>query len=349
MPVGEGETSGDAIALRYGVPERFFVHVVDGGTETSGQLLVDHVRHVYYSDIVHNLVCTHPDDDHTSGLRTVIDNVRVGAIWMHRPWLYANELIGSFRGRWTAGGLHRALRECFPILHEIETMAVLRGVAIFEPFMGAQIGPFFVTSPTRQRYLELLPQFSRTPDPVRQDLEIDVLDLLRGFGQKISSFVTDFWHDEYLPGGETSPSNESSVIQVAGFPGGKVLLTGDAGVHALSKTADLLERTDFELPGIGFIQIPHHGSRRNVASHVLNRLVGAPLVFRGSIRGTAFVSASQKAPDHPRPRVVNAFTRRGYNVFSTQGKKIQHSHSFSDRGWLRADPLPFSEIYEEAA
>ena len=48
LPVGEGEKSGDAIALRYGnlsgTRSEQTVLVVDGGTLDSGAALVDHVK-----------------------------------------------------------------------------------------------------------------------------------------------------------------------------------------------------------------------------------------------------------------------------------------------------------------
>ncbi len=43
LPVGNGDKSGDAIAVRYGEPGNYKVMVVDGGTKESGQALVAHI------------------------------------------------------------------------------------------------------------------------------------------------------------------------------------------------------------------------------------------------------------------------------------------------------------------
>jgi hypothetical protein len=39
LAVGEGERSGDAIALRYGIDGDYTIHVVDGGDEAAGRAL----------------------------------------------------------------------------------------------------------------------------------------------------------------------------------------------------------------------------------------------------------------------------------------------------------------------
>lgn len=44
LPVGNGERSGDAIAIRYGSQDNYKIMVYDGGTKESGQALVDHIK-----------------------------------------------------------------------------------------------------------------------------------------------------------------------------------------------------------------------------------------------------------------------------------------------------------------
>jgi len=46
--------------------------------------------------------------------------------------------------------------------------------------------------------------------------------------------------------------------------------------------------------------------------------------------------------------VVNAFIRRGAKVFATKDTTMrQYSSDAPDRGWSKADPLPFYEQVEE--
>ena len=353
LPVGEGEKSGDAIAIRYGDDDALFVHVVDGGTQESGQALVDHINEYYNSPSrIDDIVCTHGDDDHSSGLRTVIENFDVNRIWMNRPWLYASELTGSFKGNWTAEGLRKNLREAHPILTEIEDMADERGIIIEEAFQGSQIGPFIIASPSREFYLSLVPNFSRTPEPVEQAKEGFRFLKFLGEAKKsalyaASKLVADSWDVEYLPGGETAASNESSVVQYAHFGDKRIMLTGDAGLEALDRATDFLQARGYETQGLNLIQIPHHGSRRNVSTGLLNKLIGSSILRDGS-NGSAYVSASKGNSDHPRKRVLNAFTRRGYRVLSTEGSAKDYRHNIPMKsGWSAAEPHPFYDQVEE--
>ena len=76
-------------------------------------------------------------------------------------------------------------------------------------------------------------------------------------------------------GGVTSASNESSVVLYADCEGsGRVLLTGNAGVWGLNMAASCAEQSGLLLQDFKFVQIPHHGSRRNVGPTILNRLLG---------------------------------------------------------------------------
>ena len=351
LPVGDGERSGDAIALRYGEDGAYTIHVVDGGTTDAGEKLVTHITRFYGApDYIDHVVCTHGDDDHSSGLRTVIDRFEIGAIWMNRPWLYAEEIIDLFDDdRLTVASLERRLREAYPILAEIEEIALDRSIPISEVFQGAQIGTFTVLAPSRGRYLELIPQFSRTPEAAG--------DAEGGFGtgglfaeavRRAAEWISETWGRETLEEDvETSPSNESSVIHVADFEGRKVLLTGDAGVISLHEAADYAEVFVTDLPGLWIMQIPHHGSRHNVSPSVLNRWLGEPLP-RGEQRATsAFASVAKDSDTHPRRKVVNAFMRRGAKVYSTKGTTKHHYHDMPNRdGWPPAVPHEFSEEVE---
>ena len=95
MPVGEGERSGDAIALRFGNlqnPREQTVVVIDGGTKESGAALVEHIKTFYKTTAVDDVICTHSDSDHASGLTEVIDNLSVGRLFMHLPWNHLADL-----------------------------------------------------------------------------------------------------------------------------------------------------------------------------------------------------------------------------------------------------------------
>ena len=93
IPVGEGKKNGDAIAMRITENGKTEIYVIDGGTEASGEALVQHVKNYYRTNRVDYLISTHPDMDHISGLKVVLEELEVGELWMHKPWEHASKII----------------------------------------------------------------------------------------------------------------------------------------------------------------------------------------------------------------------------------------------------------------
>lgn len=339
LQVGDGERSGDAIALRYGnLLTGYEVMVIDGGNKASGEALVRHITGEYNTTAVGHVVNTHPDGDHSSGLTEVLRYLDVKNLWMHRPWAYSAGLLNHFRDpRFTAGGLESRLREALDAAHELEEMAVARRIPISEPFQGATIGPFTVLSPQRDWYLrELVPNFERTPAPKRS------IPALVGApfraAADVASWVAESLNFETLSeDGETSAQNESSVVLYGDFGGNGVLFTGDAGRLALTRAIAYAAALGISLLGLNCVQIPHHGSRRNVSPPVLNRITAQ----------IALVSVAPKSTTHPRRKVTNAFRRRGARVFRTNGGLLNYTINWPRRaGIFDAPEVPFYDRVE---
>jgi beta-lactamase superfamily II metal-dependent hydrolase len=167
----------------------------------------------------------------------------------------------------------------------------------------------------------------------------------------VAQFIKETWTGETLSETPepTSASNETSVIQFAILDDHPVLLTGDVGPAGLKEAADFIESNGYVLPKLRFVQVPHHGSRRNVTPSVLNRWLGEPLANSTNLaRGTAFCSAAEDDEDHPRKKVVNAFLRRGYPVHTTKGQnKFHYMGTPAREDWGASLPLPFSLEVEE--
>jgi hypothetical protein len=96
------------------------------------------------------------------------------------------------------------------------------------------------------------------------------------------------------------------------------------------------------------VQVPHHGSRRNVGPSILNSILG-PIKPNGTLPHLqAYVSAPKDDDTHPRKMVLNAFMRRGYKVAATQGNKIVCWGGFPPRpGYGRLTMLPFATQVED--
>lgn len=354
LAVGDGTRCGDAIAIRFfrfnpatGLAEPFVI-VIDGGTLESGERLVQHILTHYKTTVVDLAICTHADSDHVSGLRVVLQKLKVKRLWMHRPWKHAGKIRDAFAdGRITNDSLERHLRNALSLAHELEGIAIEKGIPISEPFSDNGTSNRFpeltVLGPSSDYYRDLLPQFGKTPEAVKATESI--------FGRMVEAAKSKLedWNVETLSEPpETRPENDASVILLLEVDGRRLLFTGDAGVPALELAADFAEdELRIDLQTCVFYQVPHHGSRRNVGPSILNRVVG-PI---GAVQGpkTALVSASKGgSPKHPARKVTNAFHRRGADVLATQGEGICVRHNVPMRpGWGPAALVPFYTEVDE--
>lgn len=349
LAVGDGERSGDAIAVRYGSPDAYHVMVVDGGTKDSGEKLVEHIKTCYQTSHVDYLVNTHPDIDHASGLEVVLENLTVGEAWVHQPWNYPHKIIHWFKdGRITVDSLKDRLQDAMYHAYQVEKLAKERGVPVYEPFQGSKIGDFYVVSPSRERYLDIIAHFDKTPTPIVAPPARGLLAGAYALTEKVRSWLDERWDYETLKDGEeTSYDNESSVILYANIDERGILLTGDAGVQALTHAADYLELHNIDIPStLKFVQIPHHGSRHNVGPSILDRILGIKQPKGAPVTKHAFVSAGAKSETHPRRVVTNAFKRRCVQVTAAKGKGIHIGYNMPPRGWSAADEIPFYDKVE---
>lgn len=326
----ETRKSGDAITMRYRLGAIDYVHVVDAGFLDTGQRVLDHIRQHYDNpSYVDHVVATHSDGDHVGGLRTVLESQRVGRLWMLRPWDYAHLLLPRFPRFTSIANLQRRLREIYSHIDALERIAIARQIPISAPLQGAWIGPFRVLAPSLTRYLNLVVDSERTPEG--QTLErlqrTGLAALMAEAAQASRPTVRSGWGEEVFPAGGTSAENEISVVQFAQLAGRRILLTGDAGRDALTEAANFATATGLALPGIDFFQVPHHGSRRNVTTAVLDRWLGPRLAFPwpGAPRFFAVVSSALADPDHPRKAVVRAMHHRGAELALTEGGSVRWS------------------------
>jgi beta-lactamase superfamily II metal-dependent hydrolase len=137
------------------------------------------------------------------------------------------------------------------------------------------------------------------------------------------------------------------MISLFTFPENSILFTGDAGVPAINAALDKAQELGIPFQAIKWIQIPHHGRKRNVGPSVLNKLLGPKRQYQTFDR-FAYVSASKEGePKHPAKKVVNALIRRGCKVYSTQGQTLHHGLNAPERGWGEAKAFPFYTEVDE--
>jgi beta-lactamase superfamily II metal-dependent hydrolase len=294
------------------------------------------------------MVLSHADNDHAAGLIGVLERFDVKVLWMNRPWLFAEQILRHFHGNYALGGLIASIREKHSYLVELEELAFKKGTVIREVFQGDKIGPFTVLAPSRERYIQLLPDLDKTPTSYREAVgDFQRAGFFAGIIEKSKKWLDENWDFETLSNNPepTSASNETCVVQYGLIEGSRLLLTADAGPAALNEAADYAQSTGLLLPP-HFVQVPHHGSRRNVTPTVLDRLLG-PKMQKGQVYGAAYCSVGSDQPEYPRGQVKNAFARRGYPVHATrQGAKTYYSGRDLRPGWVVSTPEPFADRVE---
>ena len=276
LPIGDG--NGDAIIVRYTEPNGdFWLHVVDAGRNETGEKMVEHIEAHYGRGIsIAHVVLSHADDDHATGLIPVLSRFKVHNLWMNKPWDYAHEVIQHFHGNFTVQGWIEETKRLHPYLVEMQKIADANGINVRAPLQGEWIGPFLVLAPSRQRYVSLIPDLGKTPPPYREDVAQPTLtNLLMDGMRKAAQHVLETMSIETLDNNppDTSASNETSVVQLGVRDSRKILLTGDVGPKGLTEAAQYAHNNRFLSPP-DVVQIPHHGSRRNVTPTVLDLWLG---------------------------------------------------------------------------
>jgi hypothetical protein len=321
LPVGDGEKSGDAVALRYTNPEtgRPIVGIIDAGFATSGPALVEHIKAYYDTRDVAFAICTHIDGDHAGGMEVVLEELNVEHFLIHRPAAHGYPNVANAERAEKLWALAEDLK--------IDTR---------EPFQGIHGWgqSLVVAGPTEGFYRETLDeQEGRT-------LEADALvasRVLKLAEEKITLTTFPAEQDFDDAGGDRSPCNNGAAIVSLIIEGRHLVFPSDSGVSGLTAAFDYLDDQERTKEWPKLFALPHHGGRHNIDLATLHRILGAHTSMQF---GTAVASVSKRSPN-PSPRVANAAGRRGYPVIETRGSTLwHHSSDAPARGWAKAVPLP---------
>lgn len=333
IPVGDQANTGDAILCHFTDPGTGFNRVVliDGGFKDTSASIVAHIQQYYDTDRIDLMVCTHPDDDHINGLFGVFEELEVGQLLIHQPSTYG----------FTSDDV-KANK-----INDLIDLAQTHGTdVVTDAFAGERFfsGALMVAGPTEGYYKELLSGHADSRS-LANKVGSAFQTAARVMKRALSTRTTDPGEGELTDHGGTTARNNTSFVLDLQVDGYRALFTGDAGAPALTYAADHLEAVGRAASSPDFFDIPHHGSRHNLTSDIMNRLVG-PIVGDTRAR-SAFVSVGKEADDFPRAEVANAFTRRGYTVCATRGKTIHWSRNAVPRpGWVPITPLSWLDPEE---
>jgi beta-lactamase superfamily II metal-dependent hydrolase len=343
LPVGEESKSGDAIALRFGIYEdakwkNQTVMIIDGGNSDSGERLVKHVKEVYKTTTVDRVILTHPDGDHASGLRNVIEELKVGKIWMHRPWNHWADLKDSVvDNRITKKSFTQRLRESYQFAHDIEQLAIEKKIEIFSPHQGSYYHSkekfLTILGPSKELYLKLVQASEKTPEMELTESKSKIFSS----SEKKIAYEDMTFATEHLEEGDisTSSENDMSLVMLLTVAGARVLFTGDAGTQGLFNAITYASSQGISLKDLNILDIPHHGSRHNLSKGILKHISAESAIISCSIKGE---------PSHPSKIVTNSLLRRGIKPYCTQGIILNYHNGSAPRrdGLDSATPIPFS-------
>jgi hypothetical protein len=351
--IGIPEETGDAdaICFRYYDNElkRYRVFVYDGGTQKYGEALKEHLNTHYFPNdwnpVIDAVICSHPDQDHASGLSVILENFTVKCLYMNRPWLYIDKIVKHVDdGRITERSLEQRLREAYPYVDALEKLANEKNIPIKTAFQGSKISDIlYIFSPSKDFFLQKLVASQKTP--LTEDS--NGFSAMFSYVKKSIQATFESWTQELLREDvETSAENEMSIVLLGAMEQEGFLLTGDVGIGGLTETINYSNSLNFDIKEVSFYQIPHHGGRHNISPSVLNRLIGKRVTEGALPTKTAFVSVAKNS-DHPKKMVVNAFIRRGVKVCKTDGCTVYHHIGTPSRNWGPIDSLEFSSEVED--
>jgi hypothetical protein len=136
------------------------------------------------------------------------------------------------------------------------------------------------------------------------------------------------------------PPDEPGAVFVKVPPSWLESETVRRGIYAtvaLTRAIVYGQALGISLQDLRCVQIPHHGSRRNVSPSVLNAITAQ----------VALVSVAPKSTTHPRRKVTNAFKRRGARVYRTNGTLLNYTINWPRRPDISDAPeIPFYDRVE---
>lgn len=270
--VGTGAKGGDAILIRlFDDNGGEHLALIDGGYKETGEGIVKYIKSECSTNHIDVVFNTHPDRDHISGLVSVLedDDITVGFVVMNRPWKDAKFTKEMFDDkRITDKSLIKRLKDAFTQADEIEAIAKEKEIKICSGFAGNNWndGVITVLSPSKALYKRGLLGSEKTPESYIE----------AGLGDYVPTTYTE---EDYVKGKEiewyddenTSAVNQTSLVLSLHIGNYKMLLTGDAGKEALNAALDFYEANIGSPRDFNVVQLPHHGSRKNIDPGILGR------------------------------------------------------------------------------
>ncbi|HLW06313.1 MAG TPA: MBL fold metallo-hydrolase [Marinilabiliaceae bacterium] len=300
-----------------------YVVLIDGGNKSDGEKVINHLEKYVLGqgksgkNAPDLIISTHHDKDHIGGLTEVVNHYgnAISEVWVNNPAHYMDKhayglIKESFRKQ-SEKKQYQVILESLNNLDEFITAVDNHGIVRNDALYGRSKheGIIQILGPSEDFYKSLLPGMDGLEDFVTQEANW-------AYNSIYSEPTINESLEESSPcpivdeENQTSATNNSSVIlQILAREQNKYLFTGDAGVSAFEDVEDR-----FSLEGIHWLDVPHHGSRRNLSSRLIDTM--SPNVCYISAKGGI---------KHPRRALVNCLKNHGAKVYCTKnGNNMWH-------------------------
>ena len=302
--VGDKTKGGDAIVIElFDENDTPHIMIIDGGYKETGDSIVKYLKGKYSKDgkpvHIDFIFSTHPDLDHISGLKSILssDDLTVGFLAFNRPWRDGGLKRTDFDDkRITKDSLINRIKEEFAMADDLESIAEEKKIRMTEVKQGrsAYNGIIKILGPSDTFYKQHLLMSDKTPD-----------NFLNKYNHPYAPTTTE--EEDYTPvysktiewfdNEQTSDVNETSLIIALVLGDFNMLFTGDAGKDALNEALDYWETLGFKSDSFSVVQLPHHGSRKNINPDIIKRLKAPEYIISCPPQG--------ESEGHPSRRLIN--------------------------------------------
>jgi len=327
---------GDAIVIWGRNPnESDFVFFLDGGNQENGKKVVEHYRkwiepHLYEKRKL-AFINSHPHADHINGLIEIVkelgDEIDYG-IYNDPVKFISDELRHNIKmsAKRKEDDDIEHLYKSFKKVQELNELCEHHNIQKYEALSDViNYKQIKIVSPSRKYYNDKVQIFTNIDFLKKYDFTKSYSEVDEESELQKPCIIVDEKND-------ASPENLSStVIELIDSKNRRYLLTSDAGVESFND----MESNGFTTENLTFVQLPHHGSRRNISSTWLGKF--APKMFIVSAEGNK---------KHPRKAVLSCIKKNleDTKIYSTHKNKSTLSYTtnkeiFPKRNWRSASPL----------
>ena len=327
---------GDGIIIWGRNPnEEDFVFFLDGGNQGFGTKIINHykewIKPYLYKTKTIAFINSHPHADHINGLIEIVKELGEEMTWgiYNDPVKFISE---ELRENIKQSALRKEdadidhLYKSFQKVQELNELCEQYNIQKFEALSDAfNYEEIKIVSPSREFYTSKVQLFTNIDFLKKVDYSKSFTEVNEILESLKPCDIVDEKND-------ASPENLSStVIELIDSNNERYLLTSDSGVESF----DDMEKNGFNTENLNFVQLPHHGSRRNISTNWIGKF--APKMFLISAEGNE---------KHPRKAVLSCIKKNLPNckIYSTHKNKGTISYTtnksvFPDRNWGNAEPI----------